>query len=147
MESLRVLSAAEQVARHLHSGLIQGLWSEKMPGVMQLATELAVSRTTVDAALRQLESEGLLAAQGAGRRRSIVASGKAQRSSMNLRIGMLLHDPLADRGRHTLELEHKLKAAGHAILFATADFNFLSKQLDRATNQFDAHPLTIVSID
>ena len=75
-------SAAEQIAAHLREELGRGRWSETMPGQIRLADELGVARNTVEAALRQLEREGLLENQGPGRKRLIVIprGGAALRS-------------------------------------------------------------------
>ncbi len=64
-----------------------------LPGVARLAAELDVSRDTIRAALRLLESDGLLGAQGLGRSRAITAQGTGH---LRLRVGLLLHDALSD---------------------------------------------------
>jgi hypothetical protein len=69
MSSLRILSAAEQVARHLRDELGCGAWTGKMAGG-------AAGRMTVDVALELLEKEGVLVSQGAGRSRVIAPSAK-----------------------------------------------------------------------
>jgi DNA-binding GntR family transcriptional regulator len=84
---LKLLSPSGQVAAHLREGLLAGRWSGEMPGVPTLAAELGIDRKTVDAALRQLDGEGLLVPQGAGRRRRIVLpTGKP--IAPPLRIGL-----------------------------------------------------------
>jgi DNA-binding GntR family transcriptional regulator len=65
MSELQIHSAAEQVAGHLRDGLQRGVWTETMTGGARLSRELGVGRMTVEAALSQLQSEGLLVAQGA----------------------------------------------------------------------------------
>jgi len=58
MQPFTVLSAAEQVAKHLRAELLRGSLSGTMPGVYpmaaELGAELAVNHKTVDAAC-QLE--------------------------------------------------------------------------------------------
>ncbi len=109
------LSIAEQVASHLREELLRGRWSGTIPGRHQIAHELGLNNKTVAAALKQLEVEGLLVTQGAGRRRIIqlppdLAPGRV------LKIALLLHDPL-DRGQgHMVDLQHLLTEAGHQVI-------------------------------
>lgn len=67
----RELRVTEQATGHMREELLQGRWSGTMPGKHQLAEKLGINNKTVEVALRQLESEGLLVAQGAGRKRLI----------------------------------------------------------------------------
>lgn len=87
-----------------------------MPGVGWLAAELGVNRKTVEAALRQLEQEGLLAGQGAGRPRLIVLRG--EKSARPMRVAILPYDD-ADRFlAYIVELQHALVEAGHTTVVA-----------------------------
>ena len=116
MHPIRLLSAAAQVAAHLRAGLARGHWRETMPGVSALAADLGVNHKTVDAALRQLEKEGLLAGQGTGRSRRIVAlDGNSARP---MRIAILPYE-LSDRFTpYMVELQHALAEAGHTVVMA-----------------------------
>ena len=91
MRPLRRLSVAEMSAEHLRVDLRRGRWRGALPGVACLAAELDVSRDTIRAALRLLETEGLLGSRGPGRSRAITAQGLARH---RLRIGILLNYPL-----------------------------------------------------
>ena len=71
MPQRKFLTIAEQVAAHLREELQRGRWTVEMPGRHELAAELGVSDQTAKAALAQLEKEGILVPQGAGRRRRI----------------------------------------------------------------------------
>ena len=85
-----------------------------MPGVGWLAKELGVNRKTVEAALRQLEHEGLLAGQGAGRRRLIVPLG--EKPARPMRVAIFPYDA-ADRAlAYMVELQHALVEAGHTTV-------------------------------
>jgi hypothetical protein len=116
MEPFRLRSAAEQVATHLRTQILGGEIRGLMPGVHRLAAEFGVHRTTAEAALRELERDGLLAARGGGRRRRIVesAGGAAGR---RLRVAILMHDPLRLNEGWLIELQHLLNRAGHTAFF------------------------------
>ncbi len=113
MESLTILSAAEQVAVHLRGELLRGSLSGTMPGVNPLAEELGVNHKTVRAALRQLEDEGLLVDQGSGLQRLIVLPRGDAPSA--LRIAPLASDSASEN--FIIELRHLLEKAGHTPLY------------------------------
>ena len=110
---LNRLSAAEQVAAHLREELARGRWSGTMPGQAKLAKELAVSRVTAEAALRQLETEGLLIGQGPGRSRLIPESG--ENTPKPLRVAILLHERNSDQQGYMIELRHALAHRRHLL--------------------------------
>jgi DNA-binding LacI/PurR family transcriptional regulator len=126
---IRLLSAAGQVAAHLRGELERGHWSGNLPGVGWLATELGVNRKTVEAALRQLEREGLLAGQGPGRRRRIVPPDG--NSARPVRVAILLYEP-ADRFlAYIVELQHALVEAGHTAILAGKAMSELGTDVTR----------------
>ncbi len=129
MSSWKLLSSAEQVAEHLRDGLLQGRWSGWMPGIHRLSAELSVNRHSVEAALTQLEKEGLLVPQGAGRRRQIVLPKNI--TPPGLRVGFLLYEP-ADRSAYDMaELRNQLLDAGHVVIFPPRTLTGLSMNLPR----------------
>ena len=71
------LTLTQQVAAHLHDPIRRGRWSAGMPGRHELAKEPGISDQTAEAALSQLEAEGRLEAQEAGRRRRVVPPKEA----------------------------------------------------------------------
>lgn len=88
-----------------------------MPGVIKLATELRAARNTVEAALRELERQGILVLQGHGKGRLIdlKAAGKSGRT----RFAILLGTP-HDRGTdYMIRLCHQLEEAGHTAIFVS----------------------------
>jgi hypothetical protein len=87
-----------------------------MPGVHRLAAEFGVHRTTAEDALRELQRDGLLAARGAGRRRHIVATG-CRSPGRQLRVAILMHDPIRLNEGWLIELQHLLNRAGHVAAF------------------------------
>ena len=124
MHPIRILSAAAQVAAHLRSEIERGHWIGNMPGVVWLAGELAVNHKTVEAAVRQLEQEGLLATQGARRCRVIVPpTGKTVRP---LRVAILPYDPADSFLAYIVELQHALTDAGHTTVVTTKSLTELA---------------------
>lgn len=130
MESLRVLSAAEQVAAHLRRELRRGAWGGRIPGGNQLAGILSVGRNTVEAALQLLEDEGVLMAQGAGKRRVVVLPEIAKPARV-LRIA-ILPNAAADLGSdYLIALRHQLAQAGHVAFFTEKSLHELGMDLNR----------------
>ena len=86
-----------------------------MPGVRLLAAELGVSRDSLRAAVKLLETEGHVTAEGPGRHRRISAG--IHGAPRALRIGVLLHLPMekqnAEMQRTLGELRHDIDSAGH----------------------------------
>jgi DNA-binding LacI/PurR family transcriptional regulator len=116
MPPLHFPSVTEQVARHLREELHRGTWTETIPGRNKLVERLGVSGKTVELALQQLEKEGLLARQGAGRQRRIIHAS-IQEAPSKLRIALLLPNKF-DRGDDFIvELRHLLEEAGHTPFF------------------------------
>jgi DNA-binding LacI/PurR family transcriptional regulator len=111
------LTIAQQVAAHLRKQIGSGRWTAKVPGRHEVARELGISDQTAETALAQLEKEGLLESQGAGRRRRIkLAPGESVPGS-SLRVAILVGE-LADQRRHYLvEIKHELAEAGHSAFF------------------------------
>lgn len=141
MASWRLRSAPEQLADFLRGELAQRRWSGAMPGVHRLAAELGVHRKTADAALRQLEREGLLEPQGAGRRRTISLPDALPPPS--LRVAILAGEPESLQENYMIELKHQLIEAGHSVFHPLRQkanlqmkIEHISRVVDR--NQADA---------
>jgi hypothetical protein len=116
MRNPRLLSAAEQVAGHLRSEILEGNLTGTAPGVHRLAADFGVHRRTADEALCLLENEGLLLNQGLGRPRLILKPGSV--APRGLRVGLFLYEPADSRIYETVELRHLLFEAGHALITA-----------------------------
>ena len=87
-----------------------------MPGGDRLAAELGIGADTVEAALGQLEEEGLLVNQGRRRGRLIdLQGGDGPRTG--LRVAIQLHEPLALSESYIVELQHLLQEAGFTAFF------------------------------
>jgi len=119
MSVLRILSMPEQIAAHLRAEIARGRWSGTMPGRHELARQLGVGISSVEEALRQLEGEGLLAKQGAGRMRRILVSS-AESTGHRLRIAVLTHERATLKEGYMIELIHRLREAGHEAFFPRA---------------------------
>jgi DNA-binding LacI/PurR family transcriptional regulator len=127
--ALRLHTHSEQLAAHLKSELLKGRWSDTMPGILNLETELGVNRNTIHAALLLLENEGLLESGGAGRPRRIVLPDNFKAPSQ--RIVILLYED-ADRTSHYMvELRHAIHEAGHTAEFARKTLRDLGMNVKR----------------
>jgi len=117
MDRLQVISATDQVARHLREELFRGTWRGQMPGAERLARELSVGRETVDSALLQLEMDGLLVNQGR-RRGRLIQLPKGELLTPSLRVAILSYEPLPQNEGYILLLRHLLQESGHQAFFA-----------------------------
>jgi len=115
MDSIRLHSPAEQVAAHLQKQILSGSLNGHMPGVHQIAKELAIGSKTIVAALKKLEHDGVLVGQGPRRRRRIVLP--AGLTPQALRVAVLPFDSPARGTDYFVELCHLLEVAGHAPFF------------------------------
>lgn len=116
MSHRRYASLAEQVAHEIRDGLRSGRWQKRMPGRKSLASELGVNHKTCETALKLLEAEGVLVAQGRGRGRGIAKPSKTK--SQKLRVKVLLYEKNAIRSHFLVELLYRLREAGHEAHFA-----------------------------
>jgi len=131
MSELRFLSKGEQLADYLRAELGAGRWRECMPGRMELAAELGVNARTVEEALRQLERDGVLIAQGAGKRRKIAQAGLE--ALRQLVIGILMYDPDDRTLPYQIDLVHRLEDAGHRVVIAEHTMTKLRMDLRRVS--------------
>jgi len=132
MNRLRILSPSEQVAEYLRGELIRGRWCELMPGVPSLAAEMGVNRKTVDAALKQLDVEGVLIPKGPGKRRAIGSLPEGL-NPPPLRLGILLHESADRRIDYLVEVQHMLMEAGHASFFANRTLMEMGMEVKRVS--------------
>jgi DNA-binding LacI/PurR family transcriptional regulator/ribosomal protein S25 len=130
MSELKTLSISAQIAAHLRDELAQGRWSVTIPGRNELARQLGVGITSMEEALRQLEREGLLGSQGAGRKRKILISAK-EAAGRRLRIAILSHERAALSEGYMIELIHQLREAGHDAYFTSASLLELGMDVRR----------------
>jgi len=114
---IRFKSKIEQVAECLKGELLRGRWGDRIPGRDALAKELGVNSKTVESALRLLEHEELLVAEGVGKKRRIVLPTHVDPPS--LRVAVLKYDPEVRGENFMVNLLHLLTEAGH-IAFSTS---------------------------
>jgi LacI family transcriptional regulator len=117
MSELKILSIPEQIAAHLRGELARGRWSDRIPGRGELTRQLGVGITSLEEALRQLEREGLIVSQGAGRTRRI-ADAARNPEKRRLRIAMLAYERSNLGEGISSEVVHVLREAGHDAFFA-----------------------------
>jgi DNA-binding LacI/PurR family transcriptional regulator len=122
-------SVTEQVVDHLRTSLHEGRWRVSLPGRDRLAAELGVNAKTVEAALRQLEREGVLKNPGKGRRREIVAG--ENRPVAPLRIALLLSEKDDARVDFIVDIRQHLLLSGHEAFYAEQSLIDLAMNPDR----------------
>lgn len=131
MEPFHYRSMSAQLAEHLRNCLLRGMWQGEMPGTPALAKQLGVDERAITSAFSQLEMEGLLASQGAGRRRKITLPHNF--SPPALRVHIL---PYEQRDRHLfylVELQHQLIEMGHVVNYAPESLQDIGMDLKRLT--------------
>lgn len=147
MPTITFRSIVEQVAEHLRAEILRGRWRGTMPGKHQLAAELGVNNKTVEGALRMLEHTGLLAPQGAGRRRLIVLRG--DRTVLRpLRVALLINDASDRSATPVVDLRHGLEEAGHTVILpakSMTDLDFEVKRVARLVKQTVADAWLVVA--
>lgn len=148
MASLTILSPSEQVAARLRADLLSGMWGGRMPGVLRLEAELGVNRKAIEAAMRLLEHEGLLVAEGAGRRRKIVRPAGHQKRRHPLRVAILPCVVEDRRLDYMVELRHELVEAGHVAFYpekSLHDLGMDSKRIGRMVGKYEADAWVVMS--
>ena len=136
MALLRFLSKIEQVAAYVRDELASGKWHYEIPGREDLAIECGVNAKTVESALRLLERDGLLLAQGAGRRRRIAAQAQAKGA---LKITFMVYEqpgPVQISYNDPAQISyndfsHQLTRAGHSSTIAGKSLTDLGMDLRR----------------
>lgn len=129
-----------QVAEHLRKGLLNGRWTELMPGRDLLAAELGLSPRSIQGALEILEQERLLISQGPGRRRKIKIPKNY--ASPALRIQFLLYDHNATKDHYIVGAIHELREAGHHAEYSSKTLRQMEmdeKQVARLVKKTEAN--------
>lgn len=104
-----------------------------MPGKDRLARELEVSPRTVERALKLLENEKVLEAQGLGKRRRVVAPD-AGSEVRPLLVRILAYERSDEDLLHHIHLQGELQRAGHTARFATKSLQDLGMDVKRVAH-------------
>jgi DNA-binding transcriptional ArsR family regulator len=138
MSGLKTSSVTEQAATHLREELRKGRWSGLMPGRRVLARDLGVSHSTVQGALDLLEKEGVLVAEGVGKRRRI--NQNAGWGTTRLKLRILLYDRRELAQFEARNLRYLLQQAGHVVEYAEKDLHDLGMNTKRVAAYVRSHP-------
>ncbi len=111
-----------------------------MPGRARLAQELGVSVQCVKLGLQILEHEGLLVAQGHGKRRKILLDG-APSKPQSLRIGIFPFDPPSMKMAIMVDLRHQLAEAGHTVNVMPKSLTELGMKVPRIARVVQNHEI------
>lgn len=117
-----------------------------MPGAPQLAEDFGIDRKTVEAALQLLEEDGMLIAQGPGKRRRIQLPKNP--TTPSLRIAILMCEESDRSANFIVALYHGLLDEGHRAFYAPRylnDMNMDVKKVARMVKQSEADAWIIVA--
>ncbi|PXA04542.1 hypothetical protein DDZ13_05030 [Coraliomargarita sinensis] len=134
----KLLSAPEQVALYLRDEITSGRWQSTMPGIIAIASEFGVHRTTAEEALKLLEHEGLVMSQGAGKPRKITLAKTPEGRAA--RVSVILYEREDALNRSITELRHQLLASGHSLSFAPKSLVELNHDPRRVARMVESHP-------
>ena len=104
-------NVTDQVVEVLRDGMLGGRWRGTLPGRDQLAGELGVSHTTMEAAMRRLAKEGMLVSQGTGKRRRIVLP-EGDFQPRHFRVRFLAYESVDRTAPHVIDLLDRLNRNG-----------------------------------
>lgn len=139
MKPIEILSAPEQVARHLKAQIQMRTWTGIMPGGAALARELGIGRTTADSALDLLAAEGIVESQGARRRRQIVKADLSL-DDKPISVGLLLYEPEDASNPHVFELRKQLFTTRFRMELAPKTLLELGHNPSRVDKMLRDHP-------
>jgi DNA-binding LacI/PurR family transcriptional regulator len=132
-------NVTDQVVDLLRDGIRSGRWRDTLPGRDQLAGELGVSHTTVEAAMRRLAKEGMLVSQGAGKRRRIVLS-ECHVVPRDFRVHFLSYESFSPGLPQVLDLLGQLRKAGFAVEAAPKSLLDLDMDVNRVARLVQQNP-------
>jgi DNA-binding LacI/PurR family transcriptional regulator/biotin operon repressor len=132
-------NVTDQVVERLREGMHSGRWQGSLPGRDQLAGELGVSHTTMEAAMRRLTKEGLLVSQGTGKRRLIVLS-ECTVVPRDFRVLFLSYESLSPGLPQVLDLLDQLRKTGFAVEAAPKSLLDLDMDVKRVARLVQQNP-------
>lgn len=120
------------MAAHLREEIRRGRLKAVMPGKDRLARELEVSPRTVQRALKVLEGDGTLEAQGGGRRRKVVArEAEAEAEVRPLLVRILTYERSDEGLVHHVHLQGELQKARQTAHFTAKSLQDLGMCAER----------------
>lgn len=132
MEPFQTLSAVEQLAEYLLEQIQRGKITGHMPGIDKLSQSLGCSPRTTIGALKQLEHEGVLIHQGAGRPSLI--NQQIGKTKYGLRIQILLYEEMEIESRYHIQILNHLSSSGHSAAFSSKTLHDLGMDVKRVAN-------------
>lgn len=141
------VSLVSQTVASLKQGIRSGHWQGQLPGERELGEELQVSRRTLRAALRELETGGWLEVQARQTRRICSGAGEQRAEPVKKVVAVLMPGSflsLPSRIAYIVEsVRSKLAAAGYEVQFHVQPACY-GAQPDRALAAFVAqHPAVV----
>jgi DNA-binding LacI/PurR family transcriptional regulator len=128
-KKFRLQTAADQLASHIRDQIMSGQLYGAMPGINRLATQYQIHRTTAETALEELQAEGLIIEQGAGKPRKIVVPENDVRPKFTIRI--LTYHEMDRHSSYVVEIQDRLKQAGVINELAPKSLEQLGMKLSR----------------
>jgi DNA-binding LacI/PurR family transcriptional regulator len=123
-------NVTDQVVALLRDGILAGRWRDTLPGRDQLSTELGVSHTTMEAAMRCLAQEGMLVSQGAGKRRRIILP-EGGLMPRHFRVRILAYESVDRSAPHVIDLLERLTREGFSAKIAAKSLLDLGMNVQR----------------
>jgi len=129
MEPFIEQTIVSQLTTHLREQIGKGELKGTMPGIGQLVRELGGGTDTVIAAIANLEREGIIVNQGAGRRRKIVKT--PPKRTTGLRVQIMLYEKSSASHPLMVRLHHELRSAGHSPFFSSKSLLDLGMDVEK----------------
>lgn len=133
------LTIRQQTEQLLLKHFESGRWGETLPGVRELSRELQVSIGTMQAALKNLESSGLIQTTGHRINRKINKTILNTIKNKKLRIGFIPLDNLDRSASQELawfnDFSLHIGAAGHSCFFSKKSITSLGENPDLILNE------------
>ena len=137
MRQIKIKTAVEQISDAIRESIQSGEMKGTIPGAGRLAKALGVNHKTVESALRDLESEGLIINKGARQSRS-VNSKNLKPTNSGIRIAIFLQDQSDVRDVMMVEIKHRLEESGHYPFFVNKsmiDLRMNKRRIARIVNR------------
>ncbi len=137
MRQIKIKTAVEQISDAIRESIYSGEMKGSIPGAGRLAKALGVNHKTVESALRDLESEGLIINKGARQSRS-VNSKNLKLPNAGIRIAIFLQDQSDVRDVMMVEIKHRLEESGHYPFFVNKsmiDLGMNTSRIARIVNR------------